>query len=276
MIVDTHVHAIAEDQRKYPRKVAPEHNEWVKDTSAETLLALMGDAGIDRTIIVQAYGAYQYDNSYAADCAVQYPGRFASVCILDPLNPAAPDQLSHLVNERGVRGLRIFTLTQPERFMLDDPTTFPLWERAALLKIAVCVCTRFSQLPRLRVPLDRFPDLKVALDHVGGPRLDEGPPYAGAQPLFDLARFPNLYLKFSSVTMYAAARGASTPQEFFRRLRDAFGARRMMWGSNFPATHDRPLKDQLQLARDHLAFASDEDRRLLFGDTALTLWPTLR
>lgn len=276
MIVDTHVHVIAQDQQAYPRQVAPQHNEWVTDLTAETLLEMMDGAGISRTMLVQAYGAYAYDNRYTADCAARYPDRFAGVCILDPLDPEAPQQLSYWVKERGVRGLRIFTLTQPaERFMLDDPQTFALWGRAAELNIPVCVCTRFRQVPRLAVALERFPQLKVALDHVGGPRLDEGPPYAGAQALFDLAQFPNLYLKFSTVTMYSAARGASTPEAFFRRLLDAFGARRMMWGSNFPATHDRSLKEQLQLARDAFAFVTNEEREWLFGATALSLWPSI-
>lgn len=79
--------------------------------------------------------------------------------------------------------------------------------------------------------------------------------FDSVQPLFDLVRFPNLYLKFSSVTLYAAAREKSTPGEFLSRLVDSFGATRMMWGSNFPATNDRRLKDQYELARNELSFA---------------------
>jgi predicted TIM-barrel fold metal-dependent hydrolase len=57
---------------------------------------------------------------------------------------------------------------------------------------------------------------------------------------------------------------------------DRFGATRLMWGSNFPATHDRPLKEQLALAREDLSFASAEEQRWLFGETALSFWPQLR
>jgi amidohydrolase family protein len=63
----------------------------------------------------------------------------------------------------------------------------------------------------------------------------------------NLVRFPNLYLKFSSVNLYAAARGKSNARELFSRLLDCFGASRMMWGSNFPATNDRSLKKQYDL-----------------------------
>jgi L-fuconolactonase len=94
--------------------------------------------------------------------------------------------------------------------------------------------------------------------------------------LFELARFPSLYLKFSSETVYAARRGKSTPRAFFDRLVGEFGAKRIMWGSNFPATNDRSLKDQLLMAREELSFLSDSDQRQLFGETALRLWPELQ
>ena len=69
MIIDTHVHVISGDQRKYPRRA--DAQDWVRDTSGEMLLALNRDAGVDRTVLVQGYGAYECDNSYAADCARQ-------------------------------------------------------------------------------------------------------------------------------------------------------------------------------------------------------------
>jgi len=274
MIVDTHVHVISEDQRKYPRK-AGELPEWVQDLSGAALIALNHAAGIDRTILVQGFGPYEFDNSYAADCGVEYPDRFACVCIVDQLQKDAPDKLTYWVQQRGVRGLRLLTIAEPEA-LVDDPRTFPLWDRAAALGVPVCIMTRFHQVPRLPALLERFPNVPVALDHVAVPRLSEGPPYDTLKPLFELVRFPNLYLKFSSETLYAARRGKSTPREFFSRILDRFGSKRIMWGSNFPATHDRGLKEQLAMAREELAFLPEEDQRWLFGETALTLWPMLR
>jgi L-fuconolactonase len=277
MIIDTHVHAVSHDQRKYPRQLtsgAP--GEWVRTMSAEMLLSLNEDAGIDRTVLVQPYSAYGYDNSYAADSASKYPGHFASVSILDPLLKDTPDNLSSWVKERGTRGLRLFTTTETEATWLDDPRTFPVWERAGSLGTPICIMALFHQIPRVRRVLEHFPTVTVALDHLALPRLSGGPPYDDAQPLFDLARFPNLYLKFSSINLYAASGGKSNAREFFSRLLESFGASRMMWGSNFPATNDRSLKEQYDLARYELSFASDSDQRRLFGETALGLWPMLR
>ena len=273
MIIDTHVHAISGDQRKYPRRANAQ--EWVRDTSAETLLALNRESGVDRTLLVQGYGPYAYDNSYAADCARQYPDNFVSICIVDQRRTDAAEQLTYWVRECGVSGLRLLMIVEPEP-LLDDPQTFPLWTRAACLAIPICIMTRFHQVSRLPAMLERFPEVSVALDHLALPRLSDGPPYEALHPLFDLVRFPNLYLKFSTETLYAARRGRSTPKEFFGRLLERFGARRIMWGSNFPATHDRSFKEQVDLAREDLTFLPQNDQHWLFGETALSLWPSLR
>jgi len=277
MIIDTHVHVVAEDQKKYPRQVTPgPSGEWVRNMSAEALLSLNAQAGIDKTVLVQAYSAYGFDNSYVADCAADHPERFSSVCILDPLEPTAAENLRYWVTERGMRGLRLFTTTETEGRWLDDRRTFPVWECAGALGIPIWIMTLSHQITRVRAVLERFPMITVALDHLAVPRLSGGPPYDSVRPLLELAQFPNLYLKFSSVNLYAASRGNSNVKEFFSRLLDRFGPGRMMWGSNFPATNDRTLKEQYELARNELSFTPEADQRLLFGETALTLWPVLR
>jgi L-fuconolactonase len=275
MIIDTHVHIVAPDQQHYPRKLAPDNSAWVLDMSGDKMLELIGEAGIDRAILVQAHSAYEFDNSYVADIAMLHPERFVSVCIVDPARPDAAEQLTYWVKERGVSGLRLFPAAEREPQWLDDPRTFSLWERAADLAIPVCVCLRFRQLTRLRTVIERYPQVPVALDHLGGPRLDGGPPYENAAPLFDLVKLPNVYLKFSSVNLYAAARGKSTRKDFFARLLGVFGPHRVMWGSNFPNTYDRSLKEQLELALDELSFVPEAERQWLFADTAKSLWPAL-
>jgi L-fuconolactonase len=273
MIIDTHVHIVAPDQQRYPRKLAPNNSDWVIDMPGEAMLELMRKAGIDRAILVQAHSAYEFDNSYVADVAIAYPERFVSVC--DPTRADAVEELTYWVKERGVGGLRLFPAAEREPRWLDDPRTFSLWERAQALDIPVCVCLRFRQLPRLRTVIERFPQVRVALDHLGAPRLEDGFPYDNAGPLFDLVKLHNVYLKFSSVNLYDAAKGNSTPQQFFRRLLDVFGAQRLMWGTNFPNTYDRSLEEQLALALAELSFVPESDRQWLFADTARSLWPAL-
>jgi L-fuconolactonase len=276
MVVETHVHVVSPDQRQYPRRIAKGAlGGWVRDLPAEQLLAQMKDAGIDRAVLVQGYGAYAGDNNYLADSVARYPEPFAGVFAIDALRSDGPDQVTYWTRQRGLHGARLVTLTRPE-LALDDPRVEPILEQVAALQIPLCLLTQFHQLHLLPALLERLPSLNVALEHLGGPDLSDGPPYAESRPLFDLVRFPNLYLKFSSVNIYAAMAGRGTVVDFFRPLVEAFGARRIMWGSNFPATYDRGLREQIELARDQLSFLPAEDQSWIFADTALSLWPMLR
>ena len=275
-IVESHCHIMSDDQRTYPRDLGPKPAAWVRDLTGEDFLALMDSAGVDRAILVQAFGAYRYDNSYVADVAARYPNRFAAVCIVDPLASDAPDKLTYWVNERGIKGMRLVTWTEPET-MLDDRRLDPLWHRARELRIPVCVLTNFHQVPRLVRVLERFSDIPIALDHLGLPRLDDGPHFEKEQIIFDLARFPNFYGKFSSWTLAAVAKnGEQARCDFFRRLVDAFGSHRLMWGTNFPASNEQSFQGFVEFAKEQLGFLSASEQRNILGETALNLWPQLR
>ena len=59
---------------------------WYREEpcSAERLLTLMDDAGVDRAVLVQPVSAYGFDNDYTADAAQSYATRYTSVACLDP------------------------------------------------------------------------------------------------------------------------------------------------------------------------------------------------
>src|SRR6266852_5782415 len=131
-IIDPHVHVWKKDP-KYP---------WAKETtrppdkdaSAEMLLELMKANGVSKTVIIQVIH-YRYDNSYLADVLRQYPGTFRGVCRVDPLDPAAPDLLSHLTTEQGFRGVRLSPSGEASGDWFHGPLMPPLWKRCYELKV---------------------------------------------------------------------------------------------------------------------------------------------
>jgi len=285
MIVDTHVHVVTNDRARYPRIADTPRagsiptiteigqTEWPL-TTAEILIDEMDRAGVAKATLVQAYFVYEYDNRYVIDCANAHPDRFVSIVTLDPTDPAAPDKLSALV-EQGARGIRFMRGRLP-RCTLGEPETHGLWKRIAALRIPLCVHDKVEELVRLPVMLERFPEIAVALDHGWGHKVGE-PPYEMLNPLFDLARFPNVRVK-TAINNIEAARGkVSTPKIFYTKLVETFGANRIMWSSNYPA-HPRfgSIESRLAIAQEELAFLDEPSRNRIFGETALTVWPWLR
>lgn len=286
MIVDTHVHVVSDDRKKYPQVTDGAHGagaptvrdlgqvEWPALT-IETLLQKMDETGIDRALLVQTYFTYHFDNRYMIDCALAHPDRFQSVCVIDQLAPNAPDLLTELVEKRGVRGLRM--MGARGKNVLGDKRTFPLWERAAALNIPICIGAKLDELPDVFAPIERFANVKVALEHVWGLELGD-PPYENLKPLWDLARYPHVYLKTAPNNSHAARKGKGSPRQFFGKLVDLFGAKRIMWGSNYPAHWNTygHIKERLQIMEEDFSFLSAEDRRWIFGEAALSFWPSLR
>ena len=273
MIVDTHVHAIADDPKKYPK--VPDAYVWPSLTDKE-LLGAMDRLGIDRATLVQPYFTYHYDNTYQVDCAKAHPDRFLVVCVIDIADSKAPETLTRLAEKDGVRGVRMFP--GRKKGLLDDPKTFPVWERAISLGMPITVACNLDEMHKMPALVERFPKAKaICFEHMWGVKF-ESDSFEESKPVIALARFSNVYLKLCPNNSYALREAKGTPKRFYGALIDAFGARRIMWGSNYPAHWDHygKIEDRLPLMQEDLSFLSVEDRRWFFGDTALTVWPSLR
>jgi predicted TIM-barrel fold metal-dependent hydrolase len=185
--------------------------------------------------------------------------------------------MAHWMAKR-LTGLRLFTTgsTMPgQADWLDDPRSYPAWEFAEEKNLPVCLQMTAKGIPQLINVLKRFPRIVVILDHLARPVQEDGPPYKGADSLWGLAAFPQVYLKLTERNLVGARAGQATPETFFGRLVSDFGASRIAWGSNFPAS-ERSLTGLVRLAQETLAFLPERDREWIFAGTALTLYPALK
>jgi predicted TIM-barrel fold metal-dependent hydrolase len=275
-VIDTHTHVVASDTERYPLNPAGLPGAWYLEAphTAEQLIERMDAAGVERAVLVQGVGAYSFDNSYAADCAERFPERFWSACCVDVQAPDALGRLDHWVGERAMGGVRLFALSRAGRSWLADPETFPIWERAAKLGAHVIVTILYPQVAELAAVLARFPETAVSLDHcafapLGASLRDDAP------ELFALAEHTNLHLKVSTHVLDGVRAGGGEPAAAVARLVAAFGAERIMWGSDFCQTHDRPYRELVQLGRDAFAGLGDSDAEKCLSGTARRLWADL-
>ena len=277
--IDIHPHIISTDEKRYPRAPLGGHqSDWsrLRPVSLDDMIVAMDRAGIQKSALVQASTCYGHDNSYVADAVRAHPERFAGVFSCDIIKPDATETMSHWM-AKGLTGLRLFTTgsTMPgQADWLDDPRSFSAWRMAEERKLPVCLQMTATGIPQLVNVLQRFPKLRVILDHLARPQQDDGPPYKGADSLWGLAAYPGVYLKVTERNLVGARAGKATPETFFGRLVDAFGASRIAWGSNYPAS-ERPLPELLKLGRETLSFLPERDREWIFARTAQTLYPSL-
>jgi L-fuconolactonase len=278
-IFDIHPHVISTDTRRFPRAPIGGHqSDWSRErpVSYEDMIVAQGRAGIEKAALVQATTCYGHDNSYVAEAVAAYPERFTGVFSCDIVQPGASDTMARWMAKH-LTGMRLFTTgsTMPgQADWLDDPKSFPAWEMARNRNLPVCLQMTAKGIPQLETVLKRFPKLRVILDHLARPAQEDGPPYKGADSLWGLAKYPGVYLKVTERNLVGARAGKATPETFFGRLVADFGANRMAWGSNYPAS-EKPLTDLVNLAQETLAFLPARDREWIFSGTAVTLYPTL-
>ncbi len=278
-IVDVHNHVIAADTTAYPHDPMGGHaSPWSQErpVDAAGLLHAMQDAGVALSVVVQASTCYGHDNRYLVDAVQAQPQHYLGVGSLDMLADDAVARIDQWM-AAGLSGLRVFVAghTAADRSIrLDDPRTFAAWAHASERRIPVCVQLRADGLPQLDAVLTRFPQAIVLLDHFARPEIDDGPPYAKAASLFALARHPGLHFKFTTHNARDSRLGLATQASFCRALVDAFGAQRIAWGSNFPASSGS-LGQLLQEALEATAALSEAERGWIFSHTAHALYPAL-
>ena len=279
-IVDIHPHIISSDETTYPRNpLNGVPSIWSKNrpTSWQQLIQAMDEANVAKAAIVQASTCYGFDNSYVADAVQARPERFTGVFSIDLMAKDAPERMRYWV-ERGLTGVRVFTAgsTMPTQAnTLDDPRTFPAWQAAQDLNIPFCVQMLPQGLSMLETLMDKFPKIKIIIDHLMSVPISEGAPYTGSVPLFSLAKNPNIYLKLSIITVRECSKGLATPESFLGRVVEAFGSNRVAWGSNFPAS-DGTLLEMVQESKKALGFLKPEDLDNILGRTAVDLYPALK
>lgn len=278
-VIDLHSHVIADDAVRYP--LAPmggKQSDWSKErpVNGAAMLDAMAEAGIAKSVLVQASTCYGHDNSYVQASVAAHPAQFAGVFSVDMLADDAIDKIRYWM-DAGLSGVRVFIAghtAADHSVRLDDPRAFAAWTYISEQRIPICVQLRADGLPQLETLLQRFPEAIVLLDHFARPQLEGGAPYDAAASLFALARNKNLYFKFTTHNVREAKAGKSTQAEFVRKMVDTFGAHRIAWGSNYPASPGS-LKELLAEAMTATATLTSEERDWIYSGTARALYPVL-
>jgi predicted TIM-barrel fold metal-dependent hydrolase len=277
-IVDIHPHIISTDTQRYPvTPLGGKQSGWSKERpiTFEQLVAAMDEAGVAKAAIVHSSTTYGFNNQYLADVLAGNTKRFTGVFSIDVLAADAPQKMRHW-HSLNMTGMRIYSggsnITMDTR--LDDARSFPAWECAEALGIPVAISLFPAKLAELTVLIKRFPKVRIVIDGMLKPPIDEGEPYAGCAYLFDLAQYSNVYFKLATNNIRNSRKGKATPESFFPRLVKEIPSSRIAWCSNYPASKGT-LVEIVNEAKSALACLPAEDQEWLFHRTSESLYPAL-
>jgi predicted TIM-barrel fold metal-dependent hydrolase len=267
--IDSHVHIWTPDLERYPlaEGVDPASLE-PPDFSPEVILRHARPSQVERIVLVGT-GFYQTRNQYMLDSVERFPDILRAVAIVDHQSEGVADDMRGLLSG-GVTGFRIVVSPGEGEGWLQHPGFGTMFRTCAETGQAMCALVHADGLADLDRMCGEHPDTVVVVDHMA--RIGETYPASdeNLDALCALVRHPKVHVKISR---FHALGEAEPPHDDLapqiRRVYDAFGPERMMWGSDSPfQVTKESYEDSISLVRDRLDFLTDSDREHMLVKTA--------
>jgi L-fuconolactonase len=235
--------------------------------TGDQMVAAMEAVGVDGAVLVSPFSMYRYDAGYVLEVQAKHPDRFCVVKPVDPNDPAVADIIADWKAKKGTVGVRVI-MNDSVSADPADPGVNRVLAAAARHSLAVnLLCWgRLEQAGQLAA---RNPNTRLVIDHLGLRQPFEPPqPWAELPKVLALAAYPNVAIKITGAcTLSHEPFPYQDIWDPLRRIFDAFGFDRCMWGTDWT----RAVKlltyaegvDAFRL-RDRL---SDGDRAKLMGGT---------
>ncbi len=276
MKVDAHQHfwRLADRQGQWPpTSLAAIHRDFGPADLAPHLQA----AGVDATVLVQSLPSVE-DTRWMLSVAAETPWVRGVVGWVDFKAPDAAQQIEDLALDPLLKGLRPMLQDLPDNDWIADPASDAAAEAMQRHGLVFDALVLPSQLRGLRRFASRHPGLSIVIDHGAKPLIASGQIHPWLDDMAALATLPYVHCKVSGLLTEAGERPeAAALQPYVQTLWQLFGARRLLWGSDWPV---------LNLASDYAGWwnlAHDlaqrlhpspqpDDLRALFGDNAVRLY----
>ena len=268
MIIDSHHHVWRLSRGDYDW-LTPDLTDLYRDFEPADLAPLMAAGGVAGGIVVQAAES-EAETGFLLDLANKSPTILGVVGWTDFAAPDGPAAIARLARHPRLKGFR--------PMLQDDPDDDFILRPAALAALAALrdeglrldALVRPRHLPRLISLRERFPDLPMVIDHAAKPDIAGGQWEPWADDMRRLADDGRTCCKLSGLLTEAApGAGADALRRYADLVLDAFGAERVMWGSDWPVVLlAGDYGGWLAMAQALVAGRSDAERAAIFGGTA--------
>ncbi len=237
--------------------------------------------GVESALVVCAAIEKNADNvEYVSRALRAHDKRLRMVPDLDCLwsesyhAPGSAMRLQRLAERYSIVGFAHYTAEDNDGFLLSDEAD-ELFSLAGELGLIVSLGASPSWHADLRELASKHPTVPVLCNALGGVQVADGLGSTQLAEVLASAEVPNIYLKVAGLH-YLVDAGWDYPWRdalvVFERISERYGAGRLCWGSDFPAsTRFCAYRQSLELLRSHCSFLSPADLKEVYGGTLRTL-----
>ena len=263
LVVEWNTHIFSSDAGRFPLHPKAVYQRDLSKDPADPLadyLKRLDAAGVDRAVIVQPE-PYGDDHSLVLDCLSRETNRLKGTSLFYSRDPDAPKKLTQLIRrEQRIVSTRFHAHRGKENYLTTfaDVGVRALWKQAVDLNLIIELHIGPDYARQAGQAIAAFPGCNVIIDHLAEPHLGSGIEFAD---VLDLAQYPNVYMKLSGLGHFAKdGPFYESALPFTRRVIQAFGADRMVWGS---LPHE--------IVDKHMAGHTQTDRAKVKGGNLCTL-----
>jgi predicted TIM-barrel fold metal-dependent hydrolase len=286
VIIDSHCHA----WRAWPYDKSvpdPDHRG-----SIEALLYEMDTHGVEHATVVcarignsaggEGFGN-EDNNDYVSAFARKHPDRITAWVDIDCIwrkehhTPGAIKRMIQELDRNEAHGFTHYVGEEDGWFTSDEGREF--FQVAAERKVIASMAIGPAWLPALQQVAQDNPTLPILIHHMSFPGNNQGT-YSTSDiaALVKCAEQPNIGVKISGFN-YNSFEKWNFPyadsQRLFKTIVEAFGAHRLYWGSDFPASRDMLTYTQaIEVLRSSVDSITTAEKNLILGENLHELLKT--
>ncbi|MCH9675504.1 MAG: amidohydrolase [Gammaproteobacteria bacterium] len=270
--IDCQVHAYERDRPERPW-AAVLHGP--AEVTGDDMVAAMDSVGVDGALLVSPWTMYRFDPSYALEVYAKHSARFGLIKPFNPKSESVSEEIAEWASTPGVVGARIMA-SYGGAFDPDDPGFHRILAAGAKHGLPINILG-FGQLPTIGELARRNPNTQLVVDHVGLKQPFEPPApddaFADLDEVLALAQCDNVAIKISG-----ACTLAHTPFPYpdiwapLRRIFDAFGFERCMWGTDWTRAVGLLTYEQGVEAFRVTDTLSASERQMLMGGSLMRIY----
>jgi len=216
------------------------------------------------------------NNSYVSSFAAKHPDRISAWVDVDSMWSAehhtsgAAARLSAELERNQAQGFTHYVTGENDGWLKSDEGG-EFFATAAKLRVVASLSISAVWLADLREIARANPTLPILIHHMSLPKREaDGYNERDVAELLACAKHPNIGVKISGFN-YNSAHKWDYPfadsRHLFKRIYEHFGAKRLYWGSDFPASRDSLTYSQaLEVVRQFSDFVSAPDLSLILGE----------
>ena len=266
MVIDSHQHFWKYDPVRY---------SWIDDSMKilrrdflpSDLGPILKNNGVDGCVAVQADQS-ERETEFLLELANENEFIKGVVGWVDLRAEGVSKRLAHYSQNEKLKGVRHIVQEEPDpEFMLRKDFQNGV-SRLAEFGLTYDILVYPNQLAAAVLLSRAFPEQKFVLDHIAKPRISEGLDNQWVNNIKELALNPNVSCKISG--MVTETTNFKWQQEdfypFIDVVLDAFGWRRLMYGSDWPVCLlGGNYKEVLTIVKDYISKLPENERAGIMG-----------